>query len=306
MLPKSFIKPRRIISKVSIGRLLGNSIDSYRITHALRIPLPTPTSRPQFERSLQRIKSDPVASDVHPAAFSTPDTQYLSLGSLVLQTPQAKEEALGILRDLHLDRNLSQGRSGSDHSPNPMVVSVAGLVHNDVLHDCRRLYAPVHDHSGKLSDFMLSVKGRFLSAGLMVNVKGEDTPRAILHTRIIQNKLVRTKIPNNSAHIRRKLAGTEATVTRLASWDLRELYDKYRNFSWAADFALERLSILDVHAQDIWKDGRLIGRGSQEFASVPLPGITYLGEQSALQNVTLSQLPRPLASQKASISRQRV
>ncbi|KAG6991349.1 hypothetical protein G7Y79_00053g088320 [Physcia stellaris] len=295
MVPKSFIQPRRIISKMkaptNLGRLLGNSIDSYGFTHALRIPLPTPTSRPQFERSFQQIKSDPVASDVHPAAFSPPDIQYLDIGALVLQTPQAKEDALGILRDLQLDRNLYEGRSGSHHSPKPMVVSVAGLVHNDVLHDCRRLYAPVHDHSGKLSDFMLSVKEVFLSAGLMVRRKNEDTPRAKLHTRIIGNKRVRTKVPNQSAHIRRKLAGTEATVTTLASWDLRELYDKYRNFSWAADFALERLSIVDIHAGDIWKDGRVIGRGSQEFASVPLPGITYIGEQSALQNVTYNPTP---------------
>lgn len=295
MLPKSLIQPRRIISKMkaptNFGRLLGDSIDSYGFTHALRIPLPTPTSRPQLERSFQQIKSDPVASDVHPAAFSPPDIQYLDIGALVLQTPQAKEDALGILRDLQLDRNLYEGRSGSHHSPKPMLVSVAGLVHNDVLHDCRRLYAPVHDHSGKLSDFMLSVRERFLSAGLMRRPKNEGTSRAMLHTRIIGNRLVRSKMPNMSAHIRRKVAGTDATVLRLASWDLRELYDKYRNFSWAADFALERLSIVDIHAQDIWKDGRVIGRGSQEFASVPLPGITYLGEQSALQNVTYSRPP---------------
>lgn len=271
-----------------MGRLLGDSIDAYGLTHALRIPLPTPTSRPQFERSLRRLMSDPVASDVHPAAFSPPDTQYLNIGCLALQTPEAKEEALGILRVLNLNQNFSRGKSGSDQSPKPMVVSVAGLVHHDVLHDCRRLYAPVHDHSGNLSEFMLSLMRIFLSAGLMVpsDRERERGPQAQLHTRIIQNKLVRTKNINTSAHIRRKLAGTDITVTYLASWDLRNLYDKYRNFTWAADFALERLSIVDIHTNDIWKDGRVIGRGSEEFASVPMPGIMHIGEQSALQNVT--------------------
>ena len=276
--------------RVSVGRRLGNNIPSFGMTHALRIPLPTPTSRPQLERSLRRMMSDPVASHVHPAAFSPPDSQYLNVGSLVLETPRAEEEAICMLRDLNLNQYLPGGRSESNQSLKPMVVSVAGLVHHDVLHDCRRLYAPVHDHSGKLSQFMLSLMERFLSAGLMVRSQREGVP--LLHTQIIQSKRVRTKIPNESAHIRRKLAGTDATVYKLASWDLRDLYHKFQNFTWAADFALERLSIVEIHAKDIWKDGRLIGRGSKEVASVPLPGIKRLGEQSALQNVTYKRSPQ--------------
>ena len=273
--------------RVSVGRRLGNNIPSFGMTHALRIPLPTPTSRPQLERSLRRMMSDPVASHVHPAAFSPPDSQYLNVGSLVLETPRAEEEAICMLRDLNFNQYLPGGRSESNQSLKPMVVSVAGLVHHDVLHDCRR--APVHDHSEKLSQFMLSLMERFLSAGLMVRSQREGVP--LLHTQIIQSKRVRTKIPNDSAHIRRKLAGTDATVYKLASWDLRDVYDKYRDFSRAADFDLERLSIVEIHAKDIWKDGRVIGRGSLEVASVPLPGIKHLEEQPALKNVTYKYRP---------------
>ena len=106
-----------------------------------------------------------------------------------------------------------------------------------------------------------------------------------MHTAILQNKRVKSKAFNTSPKLNARLPeGVRRNL--LKSYDLREFDNKFRNLTRAADFALERLSIFEVHPQNIIKDGRVIGRGHEEVASIPLPSIEHLEQEPELQGVT--------------------
>ena len=251
------------------------------MTHLLRMPLATRESRPQLKRSLRHVTSDPTASKITPAAFATPDMLHLNIGGLRLETPEATKQALTLLENIRHDKSLWS-------SSVPFRVSVSGLLHNNSLHDCRRLYAPVIDHSSTraVAAYRRAVKHRFLDAGLMaLNGRERSSTAAPMYTAILQNKRVKSKAFNTSPKLNARLPeGVRRNL--LKSYDLRESYNKFRNLTWAADFALERLSIVDVHPPNIIKDGRVTGRGHEEIASIPLPGIEHLEQEPELQGVT--------------------
>ena len=279
---------------LDVAGLLGNSISSYGITHALRMPLATPKSRPSLESSYRLLLSDPAASHIHPAAFAPPDMQYLNLGSLRLSSAFAKRRAIELLKNLREDVTLYQNTSTKGQLVEPLHVSVAGLflTQNGNLIKCARLYAPVIDHTNRLGSFIQIVQEKFLSANVMAVTKYQPEPKPLFHTSVINNKTLRSKNCNNAPHIQRKLSGTGLTATRLASWDVRDLYAKYRDNTWAADFPLQRLCITEVRSMDICKDGEIIGRGCPELASVPLPGIKHLEQDAALEDVTYKEYER--------------
>ena len=271
---------------VDVDRLLRREMTTYGFTHALRIPLATLKSRPYLERSLRLFKSDPAASHIHPAAFAPPDMQYLNLGSLCLSTAGAEKRAIELLEGLKLDHTLYESTGDKDHLAETLRVSIAGLLTPNYLKNSNHLHAPVIDHTGRLSSFIQIIQGKFISAKLMVKTLREGVPKPILQTSVIGNKMVRSTAENRAPHIQRRLSGTGVTVKQLASWDLRNLYNKYRDHTWAENFPLQRLTIAEVKSRDIWKYGEIIGRGCPELASVPLPGIKHLEQDAALEDVT--------------------
>ena len=151
---------------------------------------------------------------------------------------------------------------------------------------CRRLYAPIIDHSGKLSAFARAIRERFLAADLLRSDDWEDPSAVPLHTKIIHNRSLKTKEVNTKPSIVSKLSGTGQVVYMLASFDVRALYEKFQTISWASDFALERLVLGSMHPRIMVKDDRITGRGFQEVASVPLPGFEHLEKEIELQDVT--------------------
>lgn len=284
----------------SLGRLLGTGIAKHGFTHALRVPLATPSSRPQLEGALRRIMSDPTASHVHPAAFARPDALYLEIGTLSLQPPESLGKAVQLLKSLDLDGMIldcmqSQRPAGGDSSDlprssavscKPLVVSMSGISPNKALNDCRRLYMPLTDHSGFLLPFILAVRQRFLSASFLKldNLQGKNSGFIPLHSKLIHHRSLRSKELNPKPRLLAKSEGRP--VYRQASFDVRALYDKFKAFEFTSTFALERLCITGIHPRNIVKEGRVIGRGSEEVASVPLPGVNHLEEQPELKNVT--------------------
>lgn len=225
--------------------------------------------------------SDSTASSINPAVFATPDMLYLNLGGLNLETPAAEARALTLLENIKRDNSLWS-------SSVPFRVSVAGLLLNKSLHDCRRLYAPVIDHpsTSAVTAYTRAVMDRFLDAELMVLEKRERSrPMTPMQATIIQNKRVKCKAVNQSPRLNARLPDNERRNS-LMSYDLRDFYDKFQSLTRAANFALERLSIFVVHPCNIVKEGRVIGRGHEEVASIPLPGIEHLEQDPELQGVT--------------------
>ena len=284
----------------SLGRLLGAGIARFGFTHALRIPVATPTSRPQLEGALRRVMSDPTASSIHPAAFARPDSLYLEIGTLSPQTPESMKKAVQLLKSLELDKILGecvqrQRPAGGETSNlplspavacKPLLTSVSGIEHNKTLSDCRRLYLPLSDHLGFLLQLILAVREKFLSARLLKldNLQGRDLAYIPLHSKLIHHRSLRSRELKQNPRLLARSEGRP--VYRQASFDVRGLYDKFKAHDFTATFALERLCVTGIHTMNIVKEGSVIGRGSEEVASVPLPGIDHLEEQPELKNVT--------------------
>ena len=164
-------------------------------------------------------------------------------------------------------------------------VSVTGITENHTLHDCRRLYAPIFETTGRLLDFAKTIREAFLSAKLMVFTNLQRGHELHMHTKIIHNRVIRSKQLNTKPSIIRNLP-VGAFAFRQASWDLRELYDKFQNYTWASEYPLERLTISGARPMHIVRGGVVIGRGFEELMSIPLPGVQHLTEDPYLQGVT--------------------
>lgn len=166
------------------------------------------------------------------------------------------------------------------------------MIDNDTLHSSSRLYAPIVDLSGELRDFALTTIAKFQSAGLLKLDHNQATCRFPMHTKIINNRAIRTKKLKVRSGIQERLP-RGIIAHRLAVFDVRALCAKFHDFAWASDFPLERLCISAMAYDNIVKDGKIIGRGSQEIASIPLPGIEHLEREPELQNVTY-EIPRTI------------
>lgn len=109
---------------VDIDRRLGDSTEAYDMTHVLRIPFATSVSWPQFHRSLLCAKSDSTASNIHPKAFGTPDTRFLTLCSLSLKTVFDIQRAKEMLEDIRMNDSLYKRLQPETDpsSPSPFLV----------------------------------------------------------------------------------------------------------------------------------------------------------------------------------------
>ena len=241
--------------------------------------------------------SDPTAAKIHPAAFNSSGVYCITLGYLVLESPDRVERALQFLKDLMLDRTLSeviQSKSTTLHSTamldpgprvlNPLRVSVSGLEsYSQPLSKTCSLYASVDDHTDLLSAFVDAIRDEFVSAGF-VKLRSRDLRRPVpLHVQILGNNRLLVKEANDKPSILRRLPKGYVHFKK-ARFDVGDFYTKFQNMTWASDFTLGRLCIGGMKRFDIIKDGRSIDQGYEEIASVPLPGINQSEEDPFLKH----------------------
>ena len=125
---------------------------------------------------------------------------------------------------------------------------------------------------------------KFLSASVIKLNLLQGRSGIPMHTKITHTRLVRSKLRNTKPSVVRRLS-KDAICNTQASFDVRDLYVRFQNISWASDFPLERFTIGEIHTYDIVKNSEVIGRGSPEIANVPLPGIECLETEPELQDV---------------------
>ena len=113
-----------------------------------------------------------------------------------------------------------------------------------------------------------------------------------MHTKIIHNRVIRSTERNNKPSIVRNLPAG-AHVYKQASWDLRGLYNKFQNVTWASEYPLERLTITKTRPVNIVRAGVVIRRGYEELMSIPLPGVQDLAEDPHLEGVTY-EIPKTI------------
>ena len=248
---------------------------------------------------------DPITRKIPDEAFVWPDTQVLNLGSLSLTSDSEIEAAKRLLGSLDLsgmlrkirkriaDRTIPDlpKRSSGAHSEHPIRVSVIGLESSKHLQNTSKLYSPIINPEEVLFDYSKEIQRRFLESGLM-HLDPFQTLDPLLHMPILRTDRLHTKEPKTKPSILRQLPEGKVLYKRLRI-DTEDLYTKYKNFVWANDLQLERLSIREMGLLNFERGQSKVGQGHREIASVPLPGISHVGPDPEMEDISFTSV-RPI------------
>lgn len=97
--------------------------------------------------------------------------------------------------------DVEQASFESKERQNVINVSIRGIIENHTLHDCRRLYAPIIEPTGRLHALGHAIREMFLSAKLMVLDDLENPDVLPMQTKIIHNRrILSKKIKHETQH----------------------------------------------------------------------------------------------------------
>ena len=265
------------------------------LTHFLCLPLVTPSSRSQLLASLQQftaVVTNPENEEpmvIPPKAVRPVGTVHLTLGVMSLQTPDRVVAASEFLRSLNV-RDMLRGASEvretgpvtvpetaaetdsmprADEDPEagcsvsicPLAVTLSGLHPMHSPSSTSILYASPLDVTARLYPFSLALRQAFTNAEFLL----PDDRDLRLHATIVNTIYAKEKIS------RAKGRGHGKNNKGSRKFDAQEVIAKYRDFEWAQDVHIERVSICEMGAKKIIEDEEVINEEYLEIASVPLP-----------------------------------
>ncbi|KAG6991006.1 hypothetical protein G7Y79_00059g091910 [Physcia stellaris] len=289
-----------------------DSVKAFRLTHFVRIPLSTAGSRPQLDQAYKRVMHDVVATEAGFESEMLVPTALLhvQLGSLSLDTPARVNAAIEHLRQLDvqsiytqcLQRREKQGPEfGLAEGRSEVRVKIQGLKnysrHTDLTR-CMWLWAPVIDEAKVLPTLCHEVRLSLERAGLWQclpyqSFRGmRDT-----YTRIFDSSRIYTNEDNHKPGLR-PLLREKKLVKR---FDATELYPKYRDFLWAQDVQLEKISLCKMGRKQIERQGEIIGQGYEEVASIPLPGAPSISTGPDMEGDIYLDRPKRRSEKKGHI-----
>lgn len=247
---------------------------------------------------------DPLTSKIPTETFVWPDTQKLTLGELSLPSNNAIRAAQGLLQSLGVETMLKKLRidkehgqdsnfshhSDDSHAVHPITVSVSGLEHSKHMQGCIRLNATVIDKESILSSYLKEIRRRSLEAGLMklmpLETMGRSRP---LHMAVMDTGRIYTTAQKVKPHLL-KYIPREKIIYKALRPDVTDLYTNLKDFVWASDFELEKLSICELGLHNFMRGKVLVGQGHREIASVPLPGVSQQDLSAVMDDVTYTRL----------------
>lgn len=102
----------------------------YGLTHVLCIPITTPQSRPQLQKTLHQFSKDPCTSRIPSGAYRPLQTLHIPIRTLSLQTQDRIEAACHHLRSLDIDgllRRTSETTPGTTNNVREMHQELASV-----------------------------------------------------------------------------------------------------------------------------------------------------------------------------------
>ena len=258
------------------------------LTHFLCLPLANGSSRASIQNSLQSFALDVTSKDdpqniISPKAIRPIGTIHLTLGVMSLQTQGRIDEATAFLHSLNLGDMLSTTSSLVEKPKVLQQKSVAVLPSKDIpirsskvlalkavlegLHPMQSptatsiLYASPRDSTSRLRTFCLALRQVFISAGFLV----EETRPLLLHVTIVNTIYAKDRKP------RGKGDGHGKKRKDAFAFDAREIIEKYRDYKWAEDVEIEKVSICEMGAKKIYANQQLVDEQYLEIASLSLP-----------------------------------
>ena len=273
-----------------------------RPTHFLCLPLVTQSTKPQLQQSLQCFTTTATNEHDDPSKAVRPvGTIHLTLGVMQLATEEQIEIASVFLRSLDIFELLKKAEAlpsvtpsevvkhpdGSSitasqleasngkmshktsdsaqvqhvHSvPPPLIVSLCGLesMHNPT--KTSTLYAIPRDSTSRLLTFATSLQEVFTNAKLLIP---EKRP-LLLHATILNTLYAKTK-----SHA--KGTGHGKNKRSMEKIDATALLEEFREYVWAKDFRIEKVSLCQMGAKKEVVDGVIVNEEYVEVASVLLP-----------------------------------
>lgn len=267
-----------------------NTITRHQITHTLRIPLMTFASRPQLQKSMERMRDDPITGALSRSAWLFGDSLTLMLGALSLPTPERLATAREALKTF---RFASKPESKHDK---PIHVTLHGLNSGwpgEQRPFTHRLYTHVTD-AALLSHFEFELQANFKCHGLLVEDKGNRDQRSdrrrphdgrrpvggSVQPKIMSTRYLKSDQKNEKPDLQ------QYNLLRPPLFDARDLYAAYSDTIWAKDILLEEICITELAPKDFMVNNEVIGQGWQSIFSVPLPGAAQEARRSEDRNIT--------------------
>ena len=172
-----------------------------------------------------------------------------------LLTPDRLEAACAFLRDLDISAML---KAAQGHLLTPLTFT--GLHPMGTQEHTSSLYAAPSSPSAAavLIPFCTALRQAFVAAELMV----PETRPMKLHATVV-----------NTIYAREAQSGKKRWGKGSGKFDARAVVDRYREFEWARDVRIERVSICEMGAKKVMEGEVVVDQVYTEVASVPLPVI---------------------------------
>ncbi len=249
---------------------------------------------------------DPITSKIPTEAFCWPDTQKLSIGELSLASDDRVGAARSLLQCLDLDTMLEELRGGWKHrscsgmshnldgpyTVKPISVSINGIEPLRYPQGSSRVHASIIDTESIFSGFVQGIRRRFVEAGLMKLTQGRSVNTKIpLHMALVDTKRIFTTSAKEKPHLLKYMPENKV-IYQILRLNLPDLYTKYKDFVWASDVQLEKLSICELGLYEFMRGPLVVGQGHREIASVALPGATQPELSAVMEDITYRRVKR--------------
>jgi activating signal cointegrator complex subunit 1 len=256
-----------------------------RLTHFLCIPLVTPTSRPQLQKSVQAfcfdVKNDRTPENpngIPEKAIRPLGTLHLTLGVMSLLTPERIEGALALLHSLDIPSLLSVPSTASAlatsaketgpaaaATPQPLKITLRGLKSMHPPSKTSVLYSSPVDPDGRLYTFCSSLRAAFSDF-----LAPDDRP-LLLHATIVNTVYVPGVRESSGGQAGAGHGKQKAKMTI----DAREVLERYEETVWMEECRVEKVAVCRMGARKIRdKEGR--DTGEEEYVvegEVEIPAV---------------------------------
>ncbi|KAF2766054.1 hypothetical protein EJ03DRAFT_278850 [Teratosphaeria nubilosa] len=272
------------------------------LTHFLCLPLVTPQSKPQLEKSLQQFRdaatsTASVMPGIHAKAIRPVGALHCTLGVMSLDQEQL-HKATQFLANLDIQR-LIRDEQTPQQRVQPFEIDLKGLVSMHAPRNTSILYCAPTDSDGseKLYPFCLAVRKAFSEQRLLV----EDDRKLKLHATIMNTIYAKgrkkrsakprktaaldlnTPDPQNPPNADQEInqaprndeprsAGHGPHASAPLKIDATALLEQYKDVVWAQNVALDRIAICEMGAKKILNEqGEVVAEEYKEVASLKLP-----------------------------------
>lgn len=255
------------------SKFVINRNQIYNLTHFICIPLVTASSRPQLTRSLGLLRDSPVSGNVPLRAFVPIDTLKMSVKiTMSLPTPDRFAMAEKLLQSLDLNsltrelskpslrersikerfadlkKSLSLSPVASMNQPLPLRVTLSGLIasptgYHDIM--AHTFYAQCHDPTFRVNHLCNNLAIIFEAAGLY-NPSSSYRIQKSVGFALSGVCLIQTGLIPSSEFVPARRQPGKLQRSKSLKIDSRDLVRTFKEFVWADNIRLERLSICQL------------------------------------------------------------